>query len=56
MQRHKTLAMTLRYSHLLDDRQANTATLLDQPVPGSPEAEREPNALAISHTSEHSPA
>ncbi len=33
--RHKTLAMTLRYAHLLDDRRANTAALLDQPLPGA---------------------
>jgi len=31
--RHKTLAMTLRYAHLLDDRRANTAALLDQSAP-----------------------
>ncbi len=30
--RHKTLAITLRYSHLLDDRRANTPALLDQPA------------------------
>jgi integrase len=35
--RHKTLAMTLRYSHLLDDRRANTAALLDLPAPGAAE-------------------
>src|SRR5439155_26106865 len=40
--RHKTLAMTLRYAHLLDDRRANTAALLAQPAPESPGAADEP--------------
>jgi len=39
--RHKTMAMTLRYGHLLKDRRASTAALLDQPAPG---AEDEPKA------------
>ena len=42
--RHRTLAMTLRYAHLLDDRRANTAALLDQPAPESPGAADEPQA------------
>ena len=42
--RHKTLAMTLRYNHLLDDRRANTAALLDQPAPGAAGAAEEPQA------------
>jgi len=42
--RHKTLAMTLRYRHLLDDRRANTAVLLDPPAPEGQEAAGEPKA------------
>jgi len=42
--RHKTLAMTLRYAHLLDDRRADTAALLDLPAPGGQEAAGEPRA------------
>jgi len=40
--RRKTLAMTLRYAHLLDDRRANTAALLDQPLPEPKGAADEP--------------
>ncbi|HYS04942.1 MAG TPA: site-specific integrase [Candidatus Dormibacteraeota bacterium] len=42
--RHKTLAMTLRYGHLLKGRRASTAALLDQPAPEGEGAATEPQS------------